>query len=174
MLHLKPALPFADAALAQDQNLSPGSERIHDDGPFLNSDPHKIKNAGLHARRSFVKKLTLGFATASSQTENGRAASEQTQRGRLRNNRGASSEIVDDSNRDVIVRQNPIGKSNGAIIFPVVVKTLARATTNGDAIIKQQASVIRSRQARKLNGPNQVPGNIERKPIHRALMETSL
>ncbi len=42
LLHLEPAAPFADAALAQNHNLFAAPERIHDHRPFFKSRTHKI------------------------------------------------------------------------------------------------------------------------------------
>src|SRR2546423_13565576 len=50
MLDLEPAGPFADAALAQDDDLLAAPQRIHHDGPFVESNPHGQR---LNAQNSF-------------------------------------------------------------------------------------------------------------------------
>src|ERR1041385_4039311 len=46
MIDLKSPAPFTDAALAKNDNLAAGPERIHDDSPFLKCDPHNRNDFG--------------------------------------------------------------------------------------------------------------------------------
>jgi hypothetical protein len=40
MLDLESTAPLADATLAKDEDLISPSQRIHNDGPFFERDPH--------------------------------------------------------------------------------------------------------------------------------------
>ena len=56
MLHLEPASPFADPALAQNENLVPAPKRIHNNAPFFKSHPHP---PNLSELRAFVEHIKL-------------------------------------------------------------------------------------------------------------------
>jgi hypothetical protein len=50
MFHFEPAVSFADATLAQNNDLFAAAQRIHDDHPFFEGNPHEVR---LSAQKQF-------------------------------------------------------------------------------------------------------------------------